>query len=492
MGLGGTALLVALVFGACDDEVAPEPPKSGNLPPESFLLVESESLAPILYRVPLRWFGSDADGQVAAFRHRWTCDSLATGTCPQGGWVETTALADTFTVYVPGGTGVYRFEVAAVDDEGVVDPTPATQQFTLYNTPPVVDFVANTKPTTTLPAITFYFDAVDPDSTADPEDGDSRVGLWQYRGWLDGNEDAARYVPVAEGGMTFAPEDFEGRYGTRTVYVQALDDGGAVSATIEHTWQVVAPPVDGILLVDDCRMGGFLETTSDRSYRNVLGANAAGRYVVLDIETVPRLSSTDLEATLSLFDRLVWYTDADTVSSGALQLARGGLESLLARNGRLYLSSGLAFGTRGAFGDREAQFRDFFGIDSLYRAPNGSTNFSIALDDTVRAAVHPGLDRFRFLSLGLRAIMECFAARQDAATQSLYFYPESTFVRATADTLQPFVNPVQFDIGVHHELGGGAETIYVSFPIGLPINTNTGVNEVEIREMLRLARILEP
>ena len=62
-------------------------------------------------------------------------------------------------------------------------------------------------------------------------------------------------------------------------------------------------PTDGILLVDDCRMRrGFLENFSDNSYRNVLEAQAAGRYRVMDIDALPRLSRNDLEATIELFE----------------------------------------------------------------------------------------------------------------------------------------------------------------------------------------------
>ena len=64
--------------------------------------------------------------------------------------------------------------------------------------------------------------------------------------------------------------------------------------------------------------------------------------------------------------------------------------------------------------------------------------------------------------------MECFGSRRDAATRSLYYYPGSTFVRDDSR----FVNPVQFDIGVEHQLAAGGATVYVSFPIGLPINAN--------------------
>lgn len=478
---------------ACDDSIAPRPPKGVNRAPESALVVQGDSLAPQSYRLRLAWSGSDADGRVTGFVYRWVCVDQGGPACdPPGPWLPTTQTQRTFVLPVPNGSAQWRFELAAVDDGGLTDPTPAEQTFDLRNRAPVVSFEPGTLPARTLPAVTFYPRAADADSSANPDDADGDDTVVLYRAWLDGREGVLIDVPAGPSGITLRPADFEGRYATRTVFVQAIDDGGAVSAFIQHTWQVDAPIADGILLVDDCRLGGFLETFSDQSYRNAIDAAAPGRSVVLDVETIPRLSQPDFDAILSLFQHVVWYTDADTVSSGALELARAGLEAVLGRGGHVLLASGLAFGTRGAFAADEARFRDLFGIRTVFRAPNGSTNFTLDLADTVQAAVTPGLPRFRFLSLGLRAVMECVGSRQDAATRSLYFYPAGTFVRATADTSQPFVNTEQFDIGVRHELTGGARTVFVSFPIGLPVNDNAGENEAEIRELLRLAGMVGP
>ena len=488
----GLALALALVLGAvwlgsCDDAVAPEPPKQENAPPETFLVVTGDSLEPQLYRLQLSWLGTDADGRVTAYRHRWTCPP-ENPACPiDTTWMETSALSELFSLPAPEGSARYIFEVAAVDDDGAVDPAPARQVFDLVNNRPEVEFEPMTLPVRSLPAVTFYLTATDPDTTRTESDKDSRAYLDHYRAWLDGAEAAAKDYPIEDDVVVLREGDFGGRYGMRTVFVQAVDDGGAASEAIQHTWDVEPAPENGILLVDDCRMGGFLENASDQSYRNVLAASAPGRYVILDIETIPRLSSGDLEATVELFDNVVWYTDADTTSSGALELARNGLDSLLSRSGRLFLSSGLVFGTRSAFGDHEPRFRELFGIETVFRSPNGSTNFSLDLADTVQALVHPGLTEFHFLSQGLRAIMECFRSRQDAST--LYVYPESTFVRAFRDS--NFVNPEPFEIGVHHLTGGAAHATYVSFPIGLPINNNMGENETEIRELLKLTQILD-
>ena len=144
-------------------------------------------------------------------------------------------------------------------------------------------------------------------------------------------------------------------------------------------------------------------------------------------------------------------------TSELLQEAHDFARNLASRGGNMLLVTGLAFGTRGAFGPEEPRFRDFFGIETVFRGPNGSTNFALSLTDSVRAVVTPAVTQFHFLSFGLGAVMECFGSRQDAATRSLYFYPESTFVRG--DSLTPFANTVQFDVGglfreVFFSLGG--------------------------------------
>ena len=237
--------------------------------------------------------------------------------------------------------------------------------------------------------------------------------------------------------------------------------------------------------------GRRIEDFSDTSYRNVLEAGAGGRWVPLDVETIPRLSQPDFEATLSLFDRVVWYTDSDTTSSGALELAKGGFDALLARGGHLYLCSGLTFGTQSVFGADETRFRDLFGIDTVFRGPDGSTNFVQSLEDSVQAAVQPGLTSFRFLHGGFAAILDCFRPKAEAATRGVYYYPPGTFVRTSEDST--FVNSERFDIGLVHQQADGGGVAYLSFPLGVPINdVASGDNEVEIRELLKQIGVLDP
>jgi hypothetical protein len=407
-------------------------------------------------------------------------------------WVTTAEMGALFVLPTPAGAATYIFEVAAVDNDDNTDPTPARQEFNFFNTPPVVDFEAGTLPDTTLPAITFYLTAVDPDTTADEEDRDSRVHLDHYRVWLDGNEAGAKVVPIEPDAVTFREGDFENRYGVRTIFVQALDDGGAQSAAIQHTWEVNSAPDGGILLVDDCTMGGFLALESDASYRAVLATAAPGVHRVLDIDALPRLSRDDLDATLALFDRVVWYTDGDSTSSGALELVRESLLELLEeRQGRFLLSSGVVFGTGGVIGDFEDRFFDHFGIESLHLHPDGGTNFKFEPRAFVEARVHPGVTQFRIARLGIEPVMECFRSRAEAGVRPLYFFPDSVYTSSydSSGVAVDFSNAVQFDIGVYKESESGARAAYTSFPLGWVMRGAD--NRTEILEVLRLLGIVE-
>jgi hypothetical protein len=82
--------------------------------------------------------------------------------------------------------------------------------------------------------------------------------------------------------------------------------------------------------------------------------------------------------------------------------------------------------------------------------------------------------------------MDCMAPVTGSGAQSVYFYPPLKLVRGG------FMNPTQYEIGIVNITAGGRNTGIVTFPIGLPMLSNQGENEVEIRELLRLIGILDP
>ncbi len=148
-------IFIAGVFAlmySCSD------PTSGiveNQPPESYLSIFTEdTIAPGSTLKTINWWGDDPDGLVVGFRISF--DSI--------NWGYTTKNDSTFILSINGDDSTFRFYVAAVDDKGLVDPTPATNLYPVLNTPPDVSFDAGTElPDSTLPVATFKWTGSDPD-----------------------------------------------------------------------------------------------------------------------------------------------------------------------------------------------------------------------------------------------------------------------------------------------------------------------------------------
>jgi hypothetical protein len=88
--------------------------------------------------VTIEWSGRDIDGSVVEYR--WSFDERTTGT-----------TSDTSLHLEDVTQGAHRFEVAAVDDDGDVDPTPAVCEFTASDPGGLVDRVVLIEFITTQP-----------------------------------------------------------------------------------------------------------------------------------------------------------------------------------------------------------------------------------------------------------------------------------------------------------------------------------------------------
>lgn len=107
------ALLSIASSGGCDWF---NDPLQANLAP-STTMVTCPSDVTAGDDVAVEWNGSDIDGAVVEYH--WSFDERTTGTTP-----ETSLLLEDVTA------GSHTFEVAAVDDDGDADPTPAVCEFT--------------------------------------------------------------------------------------------------------------------------------------------------------------------------------------------------------------------------------------------------------------------------------------------------------------------------------------------------------------------------
>ena len=295
-----------------------------NLPPETSLFVQG-SLDTVNHVVQIYWFGSDPDGEVSGFELRFKNPAAPNDT----DWVYTTRTDSLFTVLTPSGYAAPLFQVRAIDNAGVRDPSPAYADFQFSNQPPTVQFTRRFVPTdTTYASATLTWTSADPDGNAAAMH--FLIGL-----------DSLGQRPTSPGafhlvtGNTFTVDttDFQiaGAYPStrpRQAFIQAIDDGGRMSAWDSVRWVVRAPSAPGVhpklLLIDDVTG----TTLHDNVYRGTVNANLPpGSFSVLRMEFTftpgqpNRMfrSEKDVLQTFRQFDTVIWYrgTEGQSVSGSA-------------------------------------------------------------------------------------------------------------------------------------------------------------------------------
>jgi hypothetical protein len=370
-------LWLALLAG-CSGETALRP----ELDPETTLFVQGP-VDTVNHVVHLYWFGSDPDGDVVGFELRFRNPQTPADTA----WVFTTRTDSVFTLYTGQSTYIAPvFEVRAIDDDGRRDRTPATQDFQFSNQPPSLRFTVAPAPAeTTFYSLTLRWIPIDPD-------GDTQK--MRYRVWLDGNAAGARLVTGTE--FTVPSADFtagdSAGAGTRTVYVQPIDDGGLAGALSLARWYV-RPPVTGVsadlLVIDDMPTSAAGNAAIDAFFAAGIAASVpAGNSSVLRLQsTQPFRSAKDVEQTFGLFRAVLWYRGfqpANTVASATpygLQPLVGtyerGIAAYLGSGGRV-MFEGLNLVARGRTPGMlpEPWIEDQLACRNLYR------NFDLAIGDS--------------------------------------------------------------------------------------------------------------
>lgn len=299
-----------------------------NRPPETFVAVRSPLTDTVSARVGLAWYGNDPDGEVVGFHYIWLFgDSVVVDTA------FTTATTDTFVLPVFDSVRTYTFRIWAVDNEGAWDPTPAEVSFPMVNTPPEVSFAFQSlPPETTLPAVTFFFEAHD-------VDGDTTITDLLYR--LD-TDTVWTSVPYASHyTLTGIPP------GSRTVWFRVADFTGAVSDSIAFSW--VVEPLAGTLLV-------ILDHVDNRDAWVGLVENAGwgpGSYTVWEfprhesrnVQDFPEIRESFEAILFSGFTRVFWASDEYDPALTSLELftypdaqGRRLFDELLNQGGTILLS----------------------------------------------------------------------------------------------------------------------------------------------------------
>jgi hypothetical protein len=180
-----------------------------------------------LFRVHVYWYGYDRDGEVVRYRFAIDADTAKT----PSSWRATTAQDSIFTFSVAPGdlVGGHMFWIAAEDDQGYIDPTPAKRFFSVRTQPPaawftygpdnfqLTSFDVKFEWTGTDPDGGHYSNPTLPDSLVRPgaPDAFEYLMLWPGRAIVEGHPalptfDAATYARLineAKGSTLLPPHD---------------------------------------------------------------------------------------------------------------------------------------------------------------------------------------------------------------------------------------------------------------------------------------------
>lgn len=267
-------LLIVLVIASCDSGISGS--TFENQPPDTQLSVRDESLLDnlgederLVSTVRISWSGDDPDGFVKGFEVRFFDNDLGLGIEE---WAYTTSTDSLFLLPIQQGerTSDVVFEVRAIDEEGLADPTPARTIYPIQNSPPLIRISPfDLPPDTTFNVMSIGWVAEDPDGNANLARIDVSFNDTLNFVSLPPDVEFATFVlPDVDPGSTgvVAAEVFAGRGfestgisvpGVRindmnTLYVRAADQTDTTSVRVDYSW-FVKGKTGNILYVNDFR-----------------------------------------------------------------------------------------------------------------------------------------------------------------------------------------------------------------------------------------------
>lgn len=336
-------------------------------------------------RQELHWWGEDPDGNVIGYWYKWNIDTA---------WTYTTEESGLFYLPIRTNLDVFSFSVKTMDNDSVVDTTPARLTLPIRNSNPEINFryrsnpvkadIGNGDTTYTFPTRTFVWDIFDLDGNESITNVFYALDDPCDSCWI--SLDAAQQSSIT---LDSIPP------GLHTFYLKTRDIAGAESPVIQYPdssntaepafWRVM--PVRGeVLLVDDFPQNE--SNTTQNWYRENLNVLlGADQYSVWEIgESLP-FSASDVTANLMYFNKIIWftaYTGNETYNQAQASLTR-----FMTNGGHLLMI---------ATEIKDSTF-SWFPIDSLVRVnPRGR----IVNDRTIASSISPALDLTTVNSISVR------------------------------------------------------------------------------------------
>ncbi len=302
-----------------------------NQPPETYLSLFPDSIiSPQKTKIKISWWGDDPDGIVAGYY--FSFDSL--------NWTFTTHNDSTFQLAINGLDSTFRFWVAAVDNKGLRDPTPASNRYPVVNSPPSVSFNTGTDiPDTTFTVASFAWTGTDPD-------GDNTV---RYYYWSLNDTVNWHRIPASTTTITLRQDSGIVPNSKNILYLKAQDIAGSYSPIVRmpdtnKTWYVRAPVGNYLLLADY-----FKTAPTDLQAALTFYSTAFGNtpYSILDIKVnnggnIPKIVNPMFIETLKLFRCVIWvaWRGINTGDNANFDLAQQSLPYYLLAGGKVLFTTG--------------------------------------------------------------------------------------------------------------------------------------------------------
>ena len=294
----------------------------------------------------VHWWGDDPDGQVIGYYYQWDYESEPT---------FTTDEYDTFYVPIRSEYDEFTIRVWAVDNDSLSDPSAAVLCYPVYNSPPEILFRLGSNPLVvnnpdvtafTFPTRTFSWEAYDPDGK------ETITNIWyaldDTSSWiaLPGDETQLTLrddvLTPGEHKIFIRAQDVSGRYSNLITFPDPDDD------QVPNRW-VVKPIQGDILLVNDYAQDQNLHEIQN-FYTQILdaidrvGENGysvweigTDRTPVVNPQNALPASSIDIEANLSYFKKVIWFSFRGR--PGLLDASLS-ITKFISNGGKIFISNG--------------------------------------------------------------------------------------------------------------------------------------------------------
>ena len=320
-------LVCITVFTGCDrgSSVA-------NNPPDTKLAIYAINLSGpnrLNSIVQMSWYGTDRDGYVVGYDISTDTNIYDTGNGPQifYDWQKTAKQDSTFYFSIPEGqdTADIYISVRSRDNEGAVDPTPASVIIPLKNSVPNVEIDQSTQSLgSQIGVLTYRWNGSDPDGDETIQSAEFRFndGSWAE---LDPNENQITFVLNENLSNPFQAElyygnDSEPEYSGVTgikidsaniLQIRVTDIAGATSIPDSALPVILTKPNSNILLISG-------QTSSiTNSYKSWL-TSIPVNYDVIDFEenngeSRPYYWNPTFRHILNQYSKVITVTNSDNI-----------------------------------------------------------------------------------------------------------------------------------------------------------------------------------